>query len=95
MPEAAFPYEGLAHIIRVLNDLVERMEVELVFDGELTLFDKGALSDNEAFRTSTGIINSDATDKTMIGYTIFDVLTADEFDAGGRNSKVFGAKRKS
>lgn len=81
------PYEGLAHIIRVLNDLVERIEVELVFDGELTLFDKGDLSDNEAFRTSTGIINSDATDKTMIGYTIFDVLTADEFDAGGGTVK--------
>lgn len=81
------PYEGLDHIIRVLNDLVKRVEVELVFDGELTLFDKGKLSDNEAFRTSTGIINSDADDKTMIGYTIFDVLTADEFDAGGGTVK--------
>lgn len=73
------PYEGLGHILDALkiddND-------SYVFDGELTLRDKGALSDNEAFRKATGIINSDDTDKTAVCYTIFDVLTTEEFDAG-------------
>lgn len=70
------PFEGLNHIA---NDL--KPYSELVFDGELTLKDKGNLSDNEAFRTATGIINSDG-DKTSICFTIFDVLPADEFDSG-------------
>ena len=70
------PFEGLDHIA---NDL--KPYSELVFDGELTLKDKGNLSDNEAFRTATGIINSDG-DKTSICFTIFDVLPADEFDSG-------------
>ena len=73
------PYEGLGHILDALkiddND-------SYVFDGELTLRDKGALSDNEAFRKATGIINSEDTDKTAVCYTIFDVLTTEEFDAG-------------
>ena len=70
------PLEGLDHIA---NDL--KPYSELVFDGELTLKDKGNLSDNEAFRTAAGIINSDG-DKTSICFTIFDVLPADEFDSG-------------
>lgn len=57
------PYEGLGHILDALkiddND-------SYVFDGELTLRDKGALSDNEAFRKATGIINSEDTDKTAV-----------------------------
>lgn len=73
------PYKGLGHILDALkiddND-------SYVFDGELTLRDKGALSDNEAFRKATGIINSEDTDKTAVCYTIFDVLTTEEFDAG-------------
>lgn len=73
------PYEGLGHILDALkiddND-------SYVFDGELTLRDKGALSDNEAFRKATGIINSEDADKTAVCYTIFDVLTTEEFDAG-------------
>jgi DNA ligase-1 len=54
----------------------------MVFDGELTLIDTDGLSDNEAFRKATGIINSDSEDKTEICFTIFDALPLDEFDAG-------------
>lgn len=73
------PYEGLWHITAIL----ERPELAgLVFDGELTLLDKGGLSDNEAFRKVTGIINSDSEDKTGICYTIFDVIQEAEFDRG-------------
>lgn len=70
------PFEGLDHIADELSPWPD-----LVFDGELTLKDKGDLSDNEAFRVATGIINSDG-DKSRICLTIFDMLPADEFDAG-------------
>ena len=72
-------YEGLDHII----DEIERFgECPVAFDGELTLLDKGELSDNEAFREATGIINSEAGDKTRICFRIFDVIPADEFATG-------------
>lgn len=86
------PYEGLDHILRPLNDLVKFLGVETVFDGELTLLSRGSLSDNEAFRKSTGIINSDARDKTMIGYTIFDTLPATDFDEGGGKAKYLARR---
>ena len=71
------PYEGLDHITNILTD--KKFE-GLVFDGELTLLDKGDLSDNEAFRKATGIINSDDADKTCICYTIFDLVNTPEFE---------------
>ena len=83
-------YEGLDHII----DEIERFgECPVALDGELTLLDKGALSDNEAFREATGIINSEADDKTRVCFTIFDVIPADEF-ANGESSKGYKDRRK-
>lgn len=70
------PYEGLEHII---DELKWADEKGLILDGELTLLNKENLSDNEAFRTSTGIINSEAEDKTEIGYTVFDMVTCHDF----------------
>jgi len=73
------PYEGLWHIVCCLD----RPDFKgLVFDGELTLSDRGELSDNEAFRKASGIINSDDEDKTRICYTVFDVVPEEEFDKG-------------
>ena len=84
------PYEGLDHIIDTLNiDALDGM----VFDGELTLKDKGALSDNEAFRAATGIINSDALYKTEICYTIFDVISERDFTERGESSVDYLARR--
>lgn len=74
------PYEGLDHILDAVGKFAEEQNV--VLDGELTLIDKGNLSDNEAFRIATGIINSDSGDKTVIGYTIFDLIPIGEFDSG-------------
>lgn len=71
------PFEGLDHIVDELSEWSD-----WVFDGELTLKNKGNLSDNEAFRTATGIINSDDDDKSQICFTIFDMLYAEEFDRG-------------
>lgn len=83
-------YEGLDHII----DEIERFgDCPLALDGELTLLDKGELSDNEAFREATGIINSEATDKTRICFTIFDVIPADGF-ASGESSMCYKERRE-
>lgn len=83
-------YDGLDHII----DEIERFgDCPLALDGELTLLDKGELSDNEAFREATGIINSEATDKTRICFTIFDVIPADEF-ASGESSMCYKERRE-
>ena len=83
------PYEGLDHI---LDALCFDEEDSYVFDGELTLREKGNLSDNEAFRKATGIINSDDGDKTVICYTIFDVLTVEEFHRG-QSDGSYGYRR--
>ena len=72
------PFEGLEHIT---NEFAWDRGNGFVFDGELLLRDKGSLSDNEAFRTATGIINSDG-DKTSICYTIFDLLSTKDFENG-------------
>ncbi len=83
------PYEGLEHITDMLN--VENDSY--VFDGELTLLDKGGLSDNEAFRAAAGIINSDKPNKTQICYTIFDVVPREEFEKG-ESSSSYRERRK-
>lgn len=72
-------YDGLDHIIDEINRF--GFSDSVVFDGELTLLDKGELSDNEAFREATGIINSESTNKTSISYTIFDVVPVEEFES--------------
>jgi len=39
------------------------------------------LSDNEAFRVATGVLNSDSVNKTVICYTIFDMIPIRDFDS--------------
>ena len=70
-------YKGLEHIIQ---ELYWVRGSGFVLDGELTLREKGNLSDNEAFRVATGIINSDDADKTKICYTIFDMIPIQDFE---------------
>ena len=69
------PLQGLHHIVSTLNPYRN-----YVFDGELTLADPGDLSDNEAFRTAAGIINSDKKEKPEIIFTIFDMLPIEQFE---------------
>lgn len=76
------PFEGLEHITNILERFDRDAGNTMVLDGELTLKEKGGLSDNEAFRITTGVINSSNDDKTTICYTIFDVLPASEFEKG-------------
>lgn len=73
------PFKGLEHIT---NEFAWDNTDAVVLDGELTLKDRGALSDNEAFRVATGIINSSDDDKTGICYTVFDMLPTWDFEKG-------------
>ena len=72
------PFSGMDHIVSVF----ERWDPDhsLVFDGELTLADSNGLSENEAFRIATGIVNSDAVNKTELSFTVFDTIQIDEFE---------------
>lgn len=74
-------YDGLDHII---DEIEEFGDLGMVFDGELTLLDRTGISDNEAFRIATGIVNSDgkSVDKTRISFTIFDIIPVEEFEKG-------------
>lgn len=74
---SGIPYKGLDHII---NEILWVEKAGFVLDGELTLKDKGTLSDNEAFRIATGILNSDDVNKTGICYTIFDTVAIKDFE---------------
>ena len=71
-------FGGLEHIIKELS---WTNVAGLVLDGELTLKNKGNLSDNEAFRVATGLLNSDNVNKTEICFTIFDVIPIKDFDS--------------
>lgn len=71
------PYSGLEHII---NTIESSPMGAYVLDGELTLMDKQGLSDNEAFRVATGILNSDDVNKTTICFTVFDIIPKEDFD---------------
>lgn len=72
------PYKGIEHITDTLK---WADELDYVLDGELTLKDKGELSDNEAFRMATGILNSDNENKTTICYTVFDLIPIQDFES--------------
>ncbi len=71
------PYKGLDHIIREISWI---HNAGFVLDGELTLMNTDGLSDNEAFRIATGILNSDDMYKTSICYTVFDVVSVRDFE---------------
>lgn len=78
------PYKGLQHIESALE---WAEELGYVLDGELTLKDKGSLSDNEAFREATGILNSDSENKTRICYTVFDLIPIQDFESANPKLK--------
>lgn len=75
---SGIPYKGLDHIIK---EIAWAQGVGFVLDGELTLMNKGELSDNEAFRVATGILNSDDVNKTSICFTIFDAIPVRDFES--------------
>lgn len=74
-------FKGLEHIT---NEIMFTSN-DLVLDGELTIKNKDGLSDNEAFRKTTGILNSDDINKTSICFTVFDAVTIEGFEKGTSN----------
>lgn len=72
---------GLAHIEAQLKEFADT-----VFDGELVLKNADGITDNEAFRKATGIINSDRENKFEIKFVVFDMVPLDEFDSGHSTS---------
>lgn len=74
-------YTGCEHILNELSTILKTFEVDMVFDGELILEEKG-LSDSEAFQKGTGIANSKDKDKSNLKLIIFDLLPRAEFEAG-------------
>lgn len=78
-------FKGLDHI---KNDLLSLYDGDVsrrdawVFDGELIYKNPERMSDGEAFRYGTGLLNSDNKDKTGIKFVIFDVIPVVEFDRG-------------
>lgn len=85
------PFKGLEHIT---NEFAWDNTDSIVLDGELTLKDKGTLSDNEAFRVATGIINSSDGDKTSICYTVFDMLPTCDFEKG-ESEATYSTRRQA
>lgn len=71
-------YTGLEHITDQLDWIAE---AGFVLDGELTLKNKEKMTDNEAFRVATGILNAENVNKTGICFTIFDMIPIADFDS--------------
>ena len=76
-------FTGLDHI---KNDIIQELGDKslinkFVYDGELVYRNDEGLSDGEAFRIGTGILNSD-TDKSKIKFVIFDIIPTNEFENG-------------
>lgn len=75
-------FTGIDHIIRDLNLLRSRYDVNMVFDGEIMRKNIDNLPDKENFTIGTGILNSDDADKSCLEFVIFDVLPQSEFVQG-------------
>lgn len=75
-------FTNVDHIIKDLNRLRSNFDVNMVFDGEIIRKNVDNLSDNENFRIGTGLLTSDAEDKTALSFVIFDLLPCSEFENG-------------
>lgn len=74
-------FNGLDHILTDIKQLIPNSE-EWVIDGELIRKNIDHVSDNENFRLTSGIINQDDGDKSLIQMVIFDILPKAEFLQG-------------
>lgn len=80
------PMEGYQHIINDLETLCKHHGQDFrgwVFDGELIHKNRDyAIPDNENFRLTCSIVNSDAPEKPDIELVLFDMLSVTEFNTG-------------
>lgn len=70
-------HHGLDHII---NEISQFCGSDVVLDGELIIRNNNGRSDNENFRETTGLLNSDNEDKTAISFVVFDAIPRSDFD---------------
>ena len=87
---------GLDHIInelKKLNKAFSNEKINYVFDGELIRKNNDNISDNQNFRLTTSLVNSDDKDKSDIELVIFDILPIDEFD-NGESKDNYDVRRK-
>lgn len=77
---------GFNHIIKDIKS-IDWLK-DYVIDGEMIRKNVDHVSDNENFRLTTSIINSDAPEKPEIQQVIFDLIPIDEF-IKGESSKGF------
>lgn len=67
-------FVGLNHILKD----IKKLNIDNYFiDGELIRINKDGIDDNENFRLTTSIVNSDAEDKFEIQFVIFDMFPDD------------------
>ena len=71
---------GLDHILEDLKQL--NIIDNFVVDGEMVRKNIDSIADNENFRLTASILNSDSSDKSEIEYVVFDVLPKEEFVNG-------------
>ena len=74
-------FNGLEHILADIKRLIPNAE-EWVLDGELIRKNIDCISDNENFRLTTGTVNQEDGDKSLIQMVIFDILPKAEFLCG-------------
>ena len=73
------PFKNFDHIINEINQL--KLSNDYV-NGELIRINHDNIPDDENFQKSVSIINSDAEDKTEIGFIFYEILTREEFYNG-------------
>lgn len=74
-------FSGLDHILEDIRQLIPHSD-DWILDGELIRKNVDHISDNENFRLTTGIINQEDGDKSLIQLVIFDILPKSEFLCG-------------
>lgn len=86
-------FTGINHILNELNK-VFNLSCSVI-DGELIRKNTDNLPDNENFTIGTGVINSNAEDKTCIEYVIFDVIPKDDFDGINKGDNKYQSRLKA
>lgn len=82
--------KGLEHIIQDIKTL---NLINPVIDGELIRKNPNNIPDNENFRVTTSIVNSDSVNKSEIEFVIFDIITHEDF-VYGESSKKYSDRLK-
>ena len=82
--------EGMCHLLGMAS---RQAGIDFVFDGELVHKNNGTMSDNENFRLTTSLVNSEDADKFELEFVVFDCLPYDEF-VNGASTKKYKERKK-